>query len=209
MPPPKVVAWDVNETLISLAGLEPLLPDGAMPLWFARILRDGFAHAATGQARSFAELAATHLRGVVDDPDAVLTAFRQLDAYPDARPALERLRDAGVRSVTLTNGAKAVTEALMAHNDLADLFERYLSVDDVGVWKPRPEPYQHAAKVCGVDPADVALVAVHSWDIHGAKSAGLATGWCSRLEGSFVDGFAEPDVRGDDLVSVVESLLAR
>lgn len=205
---PAVVAFDVNETLVSLEAVARMLPDGAMPLWFARVLRDGFALAATAGYAPFADLAAGHLRDLVDDPDEVIAAFRQVDAHPDARPALERLRDAGVRAVTLTNGSTAVTEAMLERNGLRDLVEACLSVDAVRAWKPRPEPYVHAARVCDVAPAEVALVAVHSWDVHGAARAGLTTGWCSRLEGRPVAGLQPADVSGDDLVQVVEGLLA-
>ncbi len=172
------------------------------------MLRDGFALAVTGDHATMPELAATHLRGLVDDPAAVLAAFRELDAHPDARPALERLHDAGVRVITLTNGTAEVVEAMLGHNGLEDLVEQCLSADEVRAWKPRPEPYHHAARRCGVDPGEMAMVAVHSWDVHGAARAGLVTGWCSRLEGSPVDGLAPADVTGDDLVAVVDGLLA-
>jgi hypothetical protein len=72
----RVVAFDVNETLFSLAPLAEafarigLAPD-AVPRWFAQLLRDGFALAAIGQYRTFGELAAETLRaqdpGRVDD----------------------------------------------------------------------------------------------------------------------------------------------
>jgi 2-haloacid dehalogenase len=205
---PAVVAFDVNETLFSLAPLAEQLPDATLPLWFARVLRDGFALAATNDYATFSELATTHLRGLVDDPKAVLSAFAELDAHPDVRPAFERLRAAGVRIVTLTVGAAELTEQNLQRNGLRGHVERCLSADAVKRWKPHPEPYRHAAAVCGVDPGRMALVAVHSWDTHGAKRAGLTTGWCSRLEGDFVQGFAEPDVSGDDLVEVVTGLLA-
>jgi 2-haloacid dehalogenase len=51
-------------------------------------------------------------------------------------------------------------------------------------------------------------VAVHSWDVHGARQAGLLTGWASRLEGQFPAIFDRPAVIGADLVEVVEGLLA-
>ena len=205
---PDVVAFDVNETLVSLEPIAQLLPDGMLPLWFARILRDGFALAVTGEASTFPELGRAHLAGVVDDPDAVVARFAELDAYPDVRPAMERLREADVRVVTLTNGSAANTEVLLERKGLSDLVERCLSADAVGVWKPRPEPYLYAAESCGVAAGGLALVAVHSWDIHGAKRAGLTAAWCSRLEGRPVAPLAGADVVGDDLVAVVDGLLS-
>ena len=57
-------------------------------------------------------------------------------------------------------------------------------------------------------PARTALVAVHSWDVHGAISAGLLGGFCERLEGRIPDAVARPHVAGPTLEDVVEGLLA-
>jgi 2-haloacid dehalogenase len=51
-------------------------------------------------------------------------------------------------------------------------------------------------------------VAVHAWDCHGAKRAGLTTGWASRLEGGYGGLFAPADVTGADLAEVADGLLA-
>ena len=50
----------------------------------------------------------------------------------------------------------------------------------------------------------LAMVAVHAWDVHGAKQAGLVTGWADRLEGRWNAAMAHPDVTGSSLVEVVE-----
>lgn len=54
----------------------------------------------------------------------------------------------------------------------------------------------------------MALVAVHGWDIMGAHRAGLTTGWASRLEGHFPPAMGAPDVSGANLVEVANGLLA-
>jgi 2-haloacid dehalogenase len=213
-----VVAFDVNETLFSLAGLEPVfasvgLDRGLVPLWFARVLRDGFALTAAGDFRPFGEVAIEALIGV--DPrvvsrsqaEEVLAAFRTLDPYPDVEPAFRRLADAGVRMVTLTNGAASVTEALLERSGLSSYVERALSVEAVRRWKPAPDPYHYAATTCSVPPSRMALVAAHSWDCDGARRAGLRTGWVSRLEVVRPSIFLEADVSGPDLTAVVDGLL--
>lgn len=219
---PAAVAFDVNETLFSLLRMgerlvDAGLPDGALETWFARVLRDGVALAATGDYRPFRDLAGTHLSLMLaaegldadaHDVDAILSHFTELDAQPDAEPALLRLREAGIPVVTLTNGHADTVRAMLEHALLDGLVQARLSVDDVRLWKPRAEPYHMAARHLGVAPERLALVSVHSWDIHGANRAGLITAYASRLEGSFLPGFAEPDVRGADLVEVAGALLA-
>jgi 2-haloacid dehalogenase len=205
--PALAVALDVNETLFSMDRMAARLPPGALPTWFARVLRDGFALTVTGDAPRFRDLALTHLAPFTGDPEGVLAEFGRLDPHPDVRPALEALRDAGVPAVTLTNGSSDPVRAMFAGAGLQDLVQGYLSVDDVGVWKPRPEPYHHAADHLGVPRDRLALIAVHGWDVHGAKRAGLLAGWCSRLEGALLPQYERPDVTGDTLVEVVDGLL--
>ena len=57
-------------------------------------------------------------------------------------------------------------------------------------------------------PQWLALVAAHDWDCHGAKRAGLTTGWVSRKSGGFGAPFEPPDVVGEDLTEVAAKLLA-
>jgi 2-haloacid dehalogenase len=214
----KAVVFDVNETLFPLEPLDERfaavgLDPAARPLWFARTLRDGFALAAAGDFRTFPQVAAAALRSVAPGPlddaavQTVLGGFPELDPAPDVEPALRRLRAAGVRVVTLTVGSAEVTVRQLERAGLRDLVAETLDCVAPQRWKPAPEPYLYAAERCGCAPDTTALVAAHSWDIHGASSAGLRTGWVSRLEGSYPASFEPADVTGDDLEEVVEALL--
>jgi 2-haloacid dehalogenase len=82
-----------------------------------------------------------------------------------------------------------------------------ISAEEAGTWKPPAPVYQYAAAVLGVKPPQLALVAAHAWDCHGAKRAGLVTGWVSRLERAYSPVFAAPDVAGADLTEVARRLL--
>ncbi|MGH9248903.1 MAG: HAD-IA family hydrolase, partial [Acidimicrobiales bacterium] len=80
--------------------------------------------------------------------------------------------------------------------------------DDVRRWKPAPEIYLHAARTCRVTPGRVALVAAHAWDTHGARQAGLQTGWVARNGNRYPTIFTAPDVTGSGLGEVIDALLA-
>jgi 2-haloacid dehalogenase len=213
---PEVVAFDVVETLLSLdpvrRRLEAAGPEApTLELFFARFLRDAFALAMSGAYRRFPEVADGALAAMWPSASdsarsEVLGGFGELPAYPDAEPAMAQLAAAGVRVVTLSNGTPEGTGRLLQRTGLDRYVERVISINEVEVWKPAAAPYRHAASVAGVAPADLALVAVHAWDVHGAKRAGLTTGWASRLEGSFSPVFDPPDVQGPDLVAVAEAL---
>lgn len=214
----RAVAFDVNETLFSLqplagafqaTGLDP----AQVPLWFARLLRDGFALAAMGQHRTFGELGAEALRGLAPgrvgagEVEAVLGALRTLDPHPDVLPALRMLHDAGIPAVTLTNGSAELTGVLLARAGLDGYLPQRYSADQVGRWKPAPEPYRWVAGQLGLPPGQVALVACHPWDCAGAQAAGLTAGWVDRTGTGWPAVFPPPAVTGADLPTVVATLL--
>jgi len=216
---PSVVAFDVVETLMSLeplgAGFERAgLPAPTLREWFTRLLLYGVGLSAAGDYVPFPEVAAEALRAVsgyrLDEAAVadVLAGFAELPAHPDAEPAMRKLADAGVRMCCLTNGSAGSTTAFLAGAGLERYIERVITVAEVGTWKPPARVYHHAAGVLKLPPEQVALVAVHAWDCHGAKRAGLTTGWASRLEGSYGRLFAPADVIGADLTEVADGLLA-
>ncbi len=141
------------------------------------------------------------------DIDAVLDAFRRLPPHEDVAPALAILGEARVPAVAFSNGGRDSTDKLLEATGLDGHFAHVIGVEGAGAWKPHRSAYRHAADELGLPPGEIALVAVHSWDIHGARRAGLVTGWCSRLEGRVSPVFDGADVAGDDLVDVVERLL--
>jgi 2-haloacid dehalogenase len=204
----RVVVFDVNETLSDLAPLAQRFaavgaPAHLLPVWFAGLLRDGFALTAVGQLASFADLGREGLRDLlrgirltVEPEDAVeqiMAGFTGLGLHPDVAPGIHALQETGVRLVTLSNGAAAVAERLLAGAGLREAFELLLSVEDAGIWKPAPGAYAYAARACGVDPAELLMVAVHPWDLHGAAHAGLHTAWINRSSRRYPGYFTAPD----------------
>ncbi len=64
----------------------------------------------------------------------------------------------------MSNGSASVAEQLLDGAGIGDKFERLLSVEEAGVWKPAAGAYAYALAECDVDPMDAMLVAVHPWD---------------------------------------------
>ena len=123
----------------------------------------------------------------------MLAGFAELDVHPDVPEGIRRLADAGVRMATLTNGAAEAAEKLVKRAGLAAHVERFRSVDEVRRRKPAREPSLHAAQKLGAPPERCALIAVHPWDIDGAKRAGLRAGWLNRRGVRYPDFFLPPD----------------
>lgn len=204
---PSVAVFDVNETLSDMAPMAGRFTAVGAPatlaqLWFASLLRDGFALTATGGSERFAVLADDGLRQVLSplpldrDLDAavahILAGFSEMGVHPDVVGGVAALLAAGLRLVTLSNGSTQVGDALLSKAGIRGDFEKLLSVEDPGVWKPAGGAYTYAARSCGVEPADMILVAVHPWDIHGASTAGLATAWVNRRHARYPAYFDAP-----------------
>ena len=192
---PSVVVLDVNETLSDLGPMAARFTDlgvpGALaPLWFAQVLRDGFALAAAGASAPFARIGEGVLRTLlhgaaldrpVDDAvQHVLSGMSALPLHPDVADGVRALRGAGLRVVTLSNGSASVADALLSAAGVRGEVEALLTVEDAAAWKPARAAYEHAARSCGVPVGDLVLVAAHPWDVDGAARAGLSTAWVSR-----------------------------
>jgi 2-haloacid dehalogenase len=212
-----VVAFDGLETLFSLSTLESRLAEAAgdaavVESWFARLTRDAFALGLAGDWRTFNDVAKAALGSLLPDAtdsalEHVLSGFTDLDPHPDGGPAMGRAVQ-GARVFVLTNAAGSATCTLLERAGLDAFVEAVVSADDAGAWKPAARAYLHAADVAGVPPERLALVSAHPWDVHGARAAGLLTGWCNRTGTRFPPVFREADVQGPDLLEVVEGFLA-
>lgn len=220
---PRVIVFDVNETLSDMSPMGERFAEVGAPahlakLWFAALLRDGFAVTAAGGNAAFADVAAGALRGLLSGAgietdldravERVLAGLAGLGVHPDVPDGVRALRSRGYRLATLTNGSTQVAEKLLAGAGIRDHFERLLSVEDAPGWKPARAAYDYAASACAVDPQHMLLVAVHPWDIHGAAAAGLATTWINRAGSSYPDYFSAPDYTVASLADLPDALAA-
>ena len=221
MKPASVIVFDVNETLSDMSPMETRFVDVGAPgylsrIWFASLLRDGFALAAAGGSAPFSAIGADILRDLfrtveltrpLDDAVGhVLDGLGQLNLHPDVADGVRTLKGAGFRLATLSNGSAQLAQAMLASAGVRDDFEALLTVEDAPAWKPVRSSYQYAADVLGVQPADMLLVAVHPWDIHGAAAAGLRTAWLNRSDAVYPRYFAAPDHTVRALNELVEAL---
>ncbi|WP_019855572.1 haloacid dehalogenase type II [Actinopolyspora mortivallis] len=215
---PRAVAFDVLETLLTIEPLRARLSEIGQPpellqAWFMRFQRDSMALALSGDFGAFRDVARQALRTDTghtageQEIEYVLDGFAEMPAHPDAEPALRRLSEEGVGVGCLTVGNPEATANFLERAGLARHVDQVVTAEQAGLWKPAPAIYRATAYRLGVAPRDMALVAVHAWDCHGAKRAGCSAGWCSRLEGEYGDVFTPADATADDLVTLTERLL--
>ena len=186
--------FDVNETLLDLAALDEFFTDltgtpQARREWFGLVIRSALTMTAARRHRPFGEIgtdcllavAARHGRTATAEDQAELgRRMRALPPHPDAAAAIGALRDAGFGVVTLSNNAREVAEEQLRNAALRELIDGVYSVEQAGLLKPAPEPYQHVLDATGTRPGDAVMIAAHDWDVAGAAAAGMRTAFIAR-----------------------------
>jgi 2-haloacid dehalogenase len=119
---PKVILFDVNETLLDLIPLKESVGKALggcpelLPLWFTTLLQYSLVTTVADHYSDFGDIGAACLRMVAKNQGITLTEeaakkaispIRSLPAHADVAPALERLHAAKYRMVTLTNSGSA------------------------------------------------------------------------------------------------------
>jgi 2-haloacid dehalogenase len=218
----RVIAFDVNETLLDLSALDgPFQALFGRPAlraqWFAQMLQLSFVGGLTGRYVDFsaAQRAALAMLGEREgvslspgDIDGLVGRMSSLPPHPEVPDALATLARTTLRMVALTNSTQPVAEAQLASAGIRQHFEVVISADSVKHLKPAPQPYRAAAESTGVGLSDVRLVAAHSWDIAGALSAGCQAAFVAR-PGMVLSPLSDrPGILGPDLAAVVGQIIA-
>ncbi len=220
---PKVLFFDVNETLLDLSAMRASVgnalggrPD-LLPLWFTTMLQHALVETIAGRYHDFGVIGAAALMMIARNHDISLSEeeaqraiapIRSLPPHGDVAPALKALRQAGFRLVALTNSFRAAVTAQIANAGLADFFEDKLSVEDVQVFKPHPLVYRSAAHKMGIDASECLLIAAHGWDIAGALWAGWRAAFLSRPGAQLYPLAPRPEIVEPDMSKIAERLIA-
>jgi 2-haloacid dehalogenase len=218
----KVIAFDVNETLLDLRALDPHFEElfgsaTLRPQWFGQMLQLAFVGGLTGRYVDFgtAQRAALKMLGArqqtdIDDETAaaMVDRMRWLPPHPEVAEALARLAGTPLRLVALTNSTADVAADQLTNAGIRDRFEAALSADTVQALKPAREAYELVSRECEVPLSEVRLVAAHAWDVSGALAAGARAAFVAR-PGMVVSPLGpQPDIVGADISEVVEQIIS-
>jgi 2-haloacid dehalogenase len=130
---------------------------------------------------------------------ALLEAYRDIDAYPDVRPALERLKNKCALIVILSNGSPDMLAAATVSAGIEDLLDAVISADQIRSYKTEPRVYALVTEHHHSEPSWISFYSSNRWDIAGATAHGFRTIWINRA--------AQPDEYHDlPPTAVVRSL---
>lgn len=193
---PKVIFFDVNETLLDLTAMRSSVGealggrDDLLPLWFSTMLHHSLVDSTTGRFHTFGEIGVASLLMVAEiegieltkaqAKTAIVTPLRSLPPHPDVRDGLQALKNKGYKLVSLTNSSNQGVYTQFKNAGLLSYFDERLSVEDINLYKPDTRTYEWAIEKMGIAAEDAMLVAAHGWDIAGAKQAGWQAAFIAR-----------------------------
>ena len=139
----------------------------------------------------------------------LMQAYLHLEAWPDVTPALEQLKNAGIRLAFLSNMTPAMLQAGVNNSKLNGVFDFILSTDSAKTYKPDPRAYQLGPEAFKLKKEQIVFTAFAGWDAAGAKWFGYPTFWLNRLTFPPEQLYAVADANGshmEDLVRYVKTL---
>lgn len=196
MTKPKVLFFDVNETLLDLTDMKHHVGEALggrtdlLSLWFTTMLHYSLVVSASGQYKPFGHIGAAALQMVAANHDitikevearkVITTSMQNLPAHPEVIAALIELKQAGYKLVAFTNSSNEGLKNQFKNAGLTDYFDDMLSVEDSGKFKPFTNTYAWGASKMEVQLEDCMLIAAHGWDVAGALWAGWRAAFVSR-----------------------------
>lgn len=129
----------------------------------------------------------------------LMDLYLELDAYPEVPGMLRRLKEAGIVTAILSNGAPTMLDAAVRSAGIADSLDHVLSVEDVGIFKPDMRVYRLAVDRLGVAPQEICFQSSNAWDAYAASHAGFRVAWVNRFKQPPERIPGAPDRQLDDL----------
>jgi 2-haloalkanoic acid dehalogenase type II len=164
-----------------------------------------------GDYRRYADVLAESLRLLAaergwsyDDEDgkALARSMRSWQPFPDTAPALQRVHDAGLRLIIVSNTDNDILEHSLRHIDAP--IDGAVTAEDVGSYKPARPHFDRTLEVAGVPAEQILHVAFgFKYDIGPAQELGFRSAWVNR-KGEARPGPAVPDHEWRDLWGLAE-----
>ncbi|MDO6596286.1 haloacid dehalogenase type II [Oceanihabitans sp. 2_MG-2023] len=221
---PKVLFFDVNETLLDLTAMKESVGkvlgnrSDLLPLWFTTMLQYSLVTTVGRQYNDFGVIGAAALQMVAanhnitlseeEGKQAILGPIRSLPAHPEVKAALQKLKNAGYKLVSFTNSSNKGVQTQFENAGLIDFFDERLSIEDIGKFKPHTDAYDWAARKMGVSPSECLLIAAHGWDIAGALWANWRGAFISRPGAQLYPLAEKPEIIASNLTEVATKLVA-
>ena len=135
----------------------------------------------------------------------LMGAWQELSPFADVREAFESLQER-YRLVALSNG-EADFLAHLARDRIGWEFDRIISVQEVGAFKPHPGVYRKAAALLRLEVGQCLMVSANSFDVMGARACGMRGAFVNRNALPYEETPFRPDVEVGNFTELTAALL--
>jgi 2-haloacid dehalogenase len=137
----------------------------------------------------------------------LVSSIERLAPFPDVVEALCAIQERGLQLLILSNGDPEMLASGVAYSGTEALWDRVISVETAGAFKPHATTYSTAARVVGLEAHEVLFVANHAFDCVGAKSAGMRTAFVNRRQRPFGNSRYPPDLVVADFTDLATTVV--
>jgi len=137
----------------------------------------------------------------------LMEQYLKLNTWADVLPALEALKQNGIRLSFLSNMTSEMLNSSIHYSKTENYFECVISTDNAKTYKPSPIAYQLGIDTLKLKKEEILFVAFAGWDASGAKWFGYPTFWLNRLSTPTEELNAKPDgisKKMNDLVNFIK-----
>jgi 2-haloacid dehalogenase len=113
--------------------------------------------------------------------ERLMGLYLRLEAYPEVKDTLARLKAAGMQLAILSNGAPRMLASAARNSGIDKYLDAVLSVEAVRVFKPHPVVYRMGEDRFGLAAQAMCFVSSNGWDACAAKTYGYNVVWCNRF----------------------------
>ena len=115
--------------------------------------------------------------------EELLNLYLKLEAYPEVKGLLTKLKQRGLKTAILSNGSMKMLNSAVDNANIRDVLDVILSVEECEIYKPSSEVYDLVKIKMQIDKENVLFFSSNAWDMHAASNYGFKTIWVNRFNG--------------------------
>ena len=114
----------------------------------------------------------------------LLELYLKLEAYPEVKEVLEKLKDKKYKTGILSNGSIKMLDSAVKNAKIENLLDEVISVEECKIYKPSSDVYDLVEKKTDIKKDNVTFFSSNAWDMHAAANYGFKTIWVNRFDGT-------------------------
>ena len=111
----------------------------------------------------------------------LLNLYLKLEAYPEVKGLLTKLKQRGLKTGILSNGSMKMLNSAVDNANIRDVLDIILSVEECEIYKPSSKVYDLVKNKMHINKENVLFFSSNAWDMHAASNYGFKTIWVNRF----------------------------